>query len=445
MIFRFNRFFFIISNYLTSILCFIVIFNLRYSWLDFNGVEKRILNFYTIILFAVYSLALLILNISFKIYEINKISRFTESIFVTFFISIISMGVFGIFFYFTKTDFARFVFFTVFLIIPFINSMFNKIFFIFFSKKRLPVKIYYFGSEINSRIFDELIKKYQRWFYMSLHKIIMNAKPDILKKELKKCKLLVVDTDQKYKDQIIKILNDYEIEDGKIYSLIDMFAYFDQSLPSEIISNRHFELFTSFKLDSIYNKYIKRVCDILISLILIILLFPAGLLTAILVKLSSKGKVFFIQKRLTLHGREFSMYKFRSMKISRNHKEEQFTAQNDERLTVIGKIIRPLRLDEIPQLLNVLKGDMSLIGPRPERPELIEEILKKYPLFKKRLLIKPGLTGWAQVKYDYVNDIKKMNVKLSYDLYYINNLSFVFDLKIMLYTFETVFFRRGAI
>jgi lipopolysaccharide/colanic/teichoic acid biosynthesis glycosyltransferase len=187
------------------------------------------------------------------------------------------------------------------------------------------------------------------------------------------------------------------------------------------------------------------VFDIFISLIFIVLLFPVGLLAAIFVKLTSNGEIFFVQKRITLHGKVFSMYKFRSMKISVEKKGDHFTAQNDERLTLIGKIIRPLRIDEIPQLFNVLKGDMSLIGPRPERPELIQEILKKYPLFKKRLLIKPGLTGWAQVKYDYVNDIKKMNVKLSYDLYYINNLSFVFDLKIMLYTFETVFFRRGAI
>lgn len=125
--------------------------------------------------------------------------------------------------------------------------------------------------------------------------------------------------------------------------------------------------------------------------------------------------------------------------------EIDFTKKNDKRITHIGRIMRKLRIDEIPQLINVIKGEMSLIGPRPERPELINEIIKKYPLFKKRLLIKPGITGWAQVKYTYVDKIEKMNKKLSYDLYYLNNISFIFDLKIILYTLETIIFRKGAV
>lgn len=165
----------------------------------------------------------------------------------------------------------------------------------------------------------------------------------------------------------------------------------------------------------------------------------------ILIKINSPGKVIYKQKRATIKNKEFYIYKFRTMKDSTNEDNINFTDEKDNRITFIGRIIRSLRIDEVPQLVNILKGDMSLIGPRPERHEIINQILKKYPLFKKRLLVKPGLTGWAQVKFTYVNRIEKMNKKLSYDLYYINNLSFAFDLKIFLYTIETVIFRRGAI
>ncbi len=443
--FRFNRTIFIISNFLLSFFSFLIIYLIRYSWFNFTNVEKRTINFFTIILFLLYSLTIIILNISLKSYEINKISRLTESILSNIFISILSIGIFGIYFYLTQTNFARFVFFLGFFFIPFLLSFFNKLIFIIISRTKNPINILYFGSNSNYLIFQELVLEYKKWFSMKVSRISQDEDINKIQQKIKLSDLLVVDTDQKFKDSYVRLLNNYEIEGGKIYSLIDMFAYFDQSLPAEIIANKHYEFFSAYKIDSIYNIFIKRLIDIIFSIILILILSPVIILTIITIKISSPGKIFFRQVRSTLNGKKFLIYKFRSMKINDRKIKKQFTEKNDIRITPVGKIIRALRIDEIPQLINVLVGDMSLIGPRPELPEITEDISQKFPLFKKRLLIKPGLTGWAQVKYKYVNKIEKMNKKLSYDLYYINNLSFIFDLKIFLYTIETVLFRRGAI
>ena len=445
--FRFNRTSLIISNFIISFLIFFIIYKLRYSEIPIIGVETRVFDSFTLLLFLYYSASILILNISLKVYEINKISRITESLLAMLFASILSTGVFSLYFYYTKIDFARFVFFSGFLMIPLILSIYNKIFFNIVSKRKKSVKLLYLGSKSNFILFDELIKEYSKWFTIKLNYVLMNEDIGKLKTNITKCGILVVDTDQNYKNDFKEILNQYEINGGKIYSLVDLFSYFDQSLPAEIISNKNYEYFSTYKLESFYTLYIKRILDIIISCILLIVLSPLIILTMIAVKLSSKGSILFYQKRLTINDKVFMMYKFRSMRVVDKEikNDSLFTDENDPRMTFIGRIIRKLRIDEIPQLINVIKGEMSLIGPRPERPELIKEIISTCPLFKKRILIKPGLTGWAQVKYTYVNHIEKMNKKLAYDLYYIKNLSFVFDLKILLYTIETILFRRGAI
>jgi len=279
---------------------------------------------------------------------------------------------------------------------------------------------------------------------MKTDKVYLSDSIANLKNKIKHNDILIVDTDQYFNKKQIDFLNDYELCGGKIYTLVDIFEYFDQSLPAEIIKNSHYERFSSYKLESFYYKYIKRLLDIIFSIFFLIIFLPLIIIFVFLIKITSKGKIFYMQERLTVNNRKFFIYKFRSMKES-GDKIINFTVKNDIRLTAVGKIMRPLRIDEIPQLFNVLRGEMSIIGPRPERYEVVEEIIKKYPLFKKRLLIKPGITGWAQVKYPYVNEIKKMNKKLSYDLYYINNLSFKLDIIILLYTIETIFFKKGAV
>ena len=182
-----------------------------------------------------------------------------------------------------------------------------------------------------------------------------------------------------------------------------------------------------------FNKFVKRVSDIVGSFLLIILFSPVMLAVALAVRFSSKGPVIYKQERVGLHNRNFIMYKFRSMKIERCD-ELHFTTQNDDRTTRIGRFIRRCSLDELPQLFNVLKGDMSLVGPRPERPEFVEKFREQIPRYMIKHQVRPGMTGWAQINgYRGNTSIRK---RIEYDLYYIENWTFWFDIVIL---FQTIF------
>ena len=182
-----------------------------------------------------------------------------------------------------------------------------------------------------------------------------------------------------------------------------------------------------------FNKFVKRVSDIVGSFLLIILFSPVMLVVAFAVRFSSKGPVIYKQERVGLHNRNFVMYKFRSMKIERCD-ELHFTTQNDDRTTRIGRFIRRCSLDELPQLFNVLKGDMSLVGPRPERPEFVEKFREQIPRYMIKHQVRPGMTGWAQINgYRGHTSIRK---RIEYDLYYIENWTFWFDIVIL---FQTIF------
>lgn len=203
--------------------------------------------------------------------------------------------------------------------------------------------------------------------------------------------------------------------------------YTEDLLGLPVINIRHVPLNGGF------NKFIKRFTDIVGSFLLIILFFPIMLAVALAVKVSSKGPVIYKQERVGLHNRNFVMYKFRSMKINRCD-ELHFTTQNDDRTTKIGRFIRKCSLDELPQLFNVLKGDMSLVGPRPERPEFVEQFKEQIPRYMIKHQVRPGMTGWAQINgYRGNTSIQK---RIEYDLYYIENWTLWFDIAIL---FQTIF------
>ncbi|MCG8569879.1 MAG: exopolysaccharide biosynthesis polyprenyl glycosylphosphotransferase [Spirochaetes bacterium] len=441
--FNFNRFFFAIIDLLIAFCLFLLIFALRYIWFSFPEFSQKTLDLSTILLFSFYSIVIVIFFFSFKVYELNKLYKLTEVLLYLPLISLLSMGIFGIYFFLTQTNFTRFVFFSGFLFVPLIIAILNKILFHLLIQNRQEVHILYLGNADHFQLLQQLFKQYKKIFKLHLGKIDLTTNTATIAQRLKEIHYLVIDSDFVYNRELFDTLTQFEIHGGRIFTLIDIFAYFDQSLPAEIITNtNHFELFSTYKLDSLYNRFFKRIGDILIAFFLLIMVSPILLLTIFLVKITSPGKIFYIQKRMGLNNREFKMFKFRTMVSDAEKGKAQLTSTNDQRITFIGKIIRPLRIDELPQLINILKGDMSFIGPRPERKELIEVIVKKYPLFQKRQLVKPGLTGWAQVRFFYVNDLDQMNKKLSYDLYYINHLSLQFDLKIILYTIETILFKR---
>jgi sugar transferase (PEP-CTERM system associated) len=190
----------------------------------------------------------------------------------------------------------------------------------------------------------------------------------------------------------------------------------------------------------------KRLMDIAAAVIGLVLVAPVMLVVAAAVKLTSPGPALYRQQRVGQHGRVFTVNKFRSMRQNAEAGTGAVWAQkNDARVTTIGRFIRRTRLDELPQLWNVLIGDMSLVGPRPERPEFVRQLASQIPFYHQRHIIRPGLTGWAQVRYTYGSSVEDAMEKLQYDLFYIKNLSIALDLFIIVSTIKTVIMRKGAV
>jgi sugar transferase (PEP-CTERM system associated) len=190
----------------------------------------------------------------------------------------------------------------------------------------------------------------------------------------------------------------------------------------------------------------KRALDLVAAVSGLVLTFPVMALVALAVKLTSKGPVFYHQRRVGQHGRVFVVHKFRSMREDAEAATGPVWASKagDARVTPIGRFLRRARLDELPQLWNVLKGDMSFVGPRPERPEFVAELTREIPFYGQRHIVRPGLTGWAQVRYTYGASTEDALQKLQFDLFYIKNLSIALDVFIILETIKTVVLRRGA-
>ncbi|MDZ7626196.1 MAG: sugar transferase [Ignavibacteriaceae bacterium] len=193
-----------------------------------------------------------------------------------------------------------------------------------------------------------------------------------------------------------------------------------------------------------WEKKLKRISDVVISLIILVLTLPLNIFVALAIRLDSKGPVLFKQERIGMNNKNFKIYKFRSMfQDAEKNTGPVWSTKDDPRVTRVGKIMRKLRIDEIPQFFNVLKGEMSLVGPRPERSYFVEQLSQQIPYYKRRLKVRPGITGWAQVKHKYDESIEDVKVKLRYDLFYIENMSLRMDIKILARTILVVLFGKG--
>jgi exopolysaccharide biosynthesis polyprenyl glycosylphosphotransferase len=196
--------------------------------------------------------------------------------------------------------------------------------------------------------------------------------------------------------------------------------------------------------DTVWYEVTRRALDVIGSLLLLAFALPLLLLVAVLIKVDSTGPVLYRQSRVGLHGRIFTMLKFRSMRVDAEVAGPCWATDRDPRMTRIGAFIRATRLDEVPQLLNVLRGDMSLVGPRPERPHFVQQLAAIIPRYNERTHVLPGITGWAQINYPYGASVEDARAKLAFDLFYINNRALLLDLRILLRTIPVVLFRIGA-
>jgi len=244
--------------------------------------------------------------------------------------------------------------------------------------------------------------------------------------------------------KISELLVNIRLKGIKIHTLPAFCEYVTHKLPVMILKDQWVIYSQGFdKLGEGIYKKVKRGIDFILALLILIFSFPISFIIAVVIKLTSRGPILYIQERLGLNEKPFLMYKFRTMIADAEKDSPKWARENDRRVTTVGKFLRKSRLDELPQLINILKGEMSLIGPRPEREYFVRQLKQKVPYYSLRFAVKPGLTGWAQVNYRYGSSIKDAIEKLSYDLYYIKNMSLFLDLRIILKTIRICLFGMG--
>ncbi|MGA8262206.1 MAG: sugar transferase [Arenicellales bacterium] len=256
---------------------------------------------------------------------------------------------------------------------------------------------------------------------------------------------LIVATQKPLPREVVKTLLDMKMTKGlRIYDLVDFYEQYLYKLPVLHVGESWFALSQGFSLMHKTIQYrIKRMTDILLAVLALTLTLPLSLVVALVIKLDSKGPVIYRQRRVGLNAVPFELYKFRTMIEDAEKEGPAWAASDDPRVTRVGRVLRLTRMDELPQVWNVIKNEMSFIGPRPERPEFVSQLEQEIPYYDLRYVVKPGITGWAQVMYPYGSSVRDALEKLQYDLFYIKNYSLLLDAIIVLKTIRLVLVRGG--
>jgi len=311
----------------------------------------------------------------------------------------------------------------------------RKIFYLLFSSLYLQNIAFLGKNPIALKLIEE-IKSQPQLGYKFIGFLNENQP---IESQLEKVRILVVA--EKLSPKLTKKLYKALSSEVAFLDLAQAYATLLHKIPIDFVEEDWFLKNLNHK-GKMYDKA-KRGSDVILALMLMILTSPIWLLTALAIKIEDRGPVFYTQKRVGKAGNLFKMWKFRSMVPQAEKKGVQWAKEKDERRTKVGKIIRRLHIDEFPQMINVLKGDISCVGPRPERPEFVQELEKEIPHYQLRHLIKPGFTGWAQTRYiKYARSKEDSHEKFQYDLYYIKNRSLLLDSTILLKTF-LLFFKKG--
>ncbi|MGQ9857038.1 MAG: exopolysaccharide biosynthesis polyprenyl glycosylphosphotransferase [Fervidobacterium sp.] len=388
---------------------------------------------------AVYLLFFLLILYSLRVYDLDNLKSFKAQLSRTILSSVLLMVIFSFF------DLIRIFNFTsehvwLALSIAVVVAIANTI--TFYTLKRFikPQKYIIIGKEEEySKIAEELANDQNLMFGVSGYvnpdlsqlRALMPMSSGVLIGNLKFAKMIEKEFNANYSNKKIEYLPDFVEQRLK-------------RIPLSLIEK--YEQYYILEFSKPKDTLAIRLLDIFVSIVAIILTSPLWLIIALAILIEDGRPVIFKQKRAGKDGKLFTMYKFRSMKnLPQNDSQPKYPDQEKDRILKVGKIIRKYRLDELPQLINVLKGDMSIVGPRPEQKELHEIYSNaNIPYYEYRLKVKPGITGWAQIAYQYSSSIDEAAKKLEYDLWYVKNKSFWLNVKIILKTPETMLFKRGA-
>nr|WP_316639021.1 TIGR03013 family XrtA/PEP-CTERM system glycosyltransferase [uncultured Roseateles sp.] len=327
------------------------------------------------------------------------------------------------------------------------------------SKSRVSSQILIFGSGSVAGLVGQTLKN------ADPHAQIVGYFPgpneehaEVPRAQVLDAQLSLIDTAKKHNvDEIVVALSERrggsmplrQLLDCKINGIrvVDIATYFEKTLGQIKVShvNAGWLIFGDGFNQGVARTIGKRIFDIGCSLLMIVLAAPIMLVTAIAIRLESRGPVLYRQERVGANNKTFNVIKFRSMRTdAEKDGKPRWAAANDDRVTRVGNCIRKVRIDELPQLFNVLKGEMSLVGPRPERPYFVDELTREIPYYAVRHSVKPGVTGWAQVRYQYGSTVEDSIEKLQYDLYYVKNHTLFLDLVIMFETVAVVLTGKGA-
>lgn len=289
-------------------------------------------------------------------------------------------------------------------------------------------------------ISDEQSKNYSQFFNIKESNVYDLVKQKSAKEVILSTRGFSSDVISKINPQIIALF-----EEGiNIKSFESFYEEITDRVPKEFLDHNFYKnINLSSSSDNKFYQVFRRILDLIVSSIGLLFFLIVLPLIVLLNLLGNRGPIFYTQKRVGRKGKEFKIFKLRSMVVNAEKQGAQYAVKNDKRITKFGKFLRNTRLDEVPQFFNILKGDMSLIGPRPERPEFVENLQAKIPFYAIRHVVKPGLTGWAQVNFPYANNIDEQEKKLRYDLFYIKEQSAFLDFKIIIKTMTTVLFFRG--
>ncbi len=321
----------------------------------------------------------------------------------------------------------------------FFNLFFQPIFNKFFKVKRKTEVWNFIGSDNTFLMIKKSLsdKKYKNFLKVKkISKSFVNNLED---------KKIIIDHQNNIENFYYSLLDENIENISDVLNIEDWYEKVFEKIPINLFTLENIYQLKLASKNNFSNK-IKRIGDIVFSVLILLLTFPISLISALLISLEDQGPIFYKQKRVGLNGKIFNIYKFRSMDVKAESEGIKWATKNDPRTTKIGRLLRNTRFDEIPQLLTVLRGEMSLIGPRPERPEIEKMLKKNIDHYNLKYLAKPGLSGWAQVNYPYGSSLNDSRNKLAYDIFYIKNKSIFLDFIIFIKTIRVVinFKRYGS-